>query len=54
MIRKFTPPGLHLLGPRPPIGHVLALIMLKIDYTVIKKPKQEKKVVEISSEHRKK
>ena len=51
MIRQFTPLGLHLLGPKPPNGHVLALIMLKISYTVLRKPKQSKIVVEMSSKH---
>ena len=50
MIRHFTPPGLHLPGPRPPNGHVLALIMLKISYTVLRKPKQEKIAIEMSLE----
>ena len=51
MIRQFTPPGLHLPGPRPPNGHVLALIMLNFVNTVIKKPKKVKKSVKMSSEH---
>ena len=53
MIRHFTLPELHLSGPRPPNGHVLALIMLKFFYTVIRKPKQEKKAVKVSSKHKK-
>ena len=53
MIRQFTPHGLHLSGPRPPNGHVLALIMLKFVYTVMKKPKQTKQVVTMISEHKK-
>ena len=51
MIRKFTPLGLHLSGPRPPNGHVLALIMLKNGYIVGRKPKQAKQAVEMSLEH---
>ena len=53
MIRQFTPPGLHMSGPRPPNGHVLALIMLKFVNTVIRMPKKEKKAMKMSSEHRK-
>ena len=52
-MRQFTPPRLHLPSPRPPNGHVFALLDAQIGYTMIRKPKQGKQAVEMSSEHRK-
>jgi len=54
MIRQFTPPGLHLSGPRLRMGMSLIYYDSKIVFTVKNKPKQAETVVEMNSEDRNK
>jgi hypothetical protein len=54
MMRQFTPPGLHLSGPRLPMGMSLIYYDAQIGITVRKRPKQTKPAVKMNSEHRKK
>ena len=54
MMRQFTTPGLHLLGPRLPMGMSLIYYDAQIGNTVRKRPKQTKPTVKMNSEHRNK
>jgi hypothetical protein len=54
MMRQFTPPGLHLSGPRLPMGMSLIYYDAQNGITVRKRPKQTKPAVKMNSEHRKK
>ena len=54
MMRHFTPPGLHLPGPRLPMGMSLIYYDAQIGNIVRKKPTQTKPAVKMNSEHRKK
>ena len=53
-MRQFTHPGLHLLGPRLPMGMSLIYYDAKIGNIVRKRPKQTKPAMKMNSEHRKK
>ena len=52
MMRQFTPPGLHLLGPRLPMGMSLIYYDAQIGNTVKRRPKQTKPAVKMNSECR--
>ena len=54
MMRQFTPPGLHLSGPRLPMGMSLIYYDAKIGFTVRKKPKQAETAVKMNSKDRNK
>ena len=54
MMRKFTPPGLHMPGPRLPMGMSLIYYDAQIGNIVRKRPKHTKPIVKMNSEHRKK
>ena len=53
-MRQFTPLGLHLLGPRLPMGMSLLYLVTQNGYTVRNMPKQEKPTVKLTSEERNK
>ena len=53
-MRQFTPPRLHLSGPRLPMGMSLIYYDAQIGNTVIKGPKNTKIAVKMNSECRKK
>ena len=52
MMRQFTPPGLHLPGPRLPMGMSLIYYDAKSGNIVKIRPKQTKTVVKMNSEGR--
>ena len=54
MMRQFTPPGLHLLGPRLPMGMSLIYYDAQIGNTVRKRPKITKPTMKMNSKHRNK
>ena len=54
MMRQFTPLGLHLSGPRLPMGMSLIYYDTQIGFKVKKKPKQAETAVEMNSEDRNK
>ena len=54
MMRQFTPPGLHLSGPRLPMGMSLIYYDAQIGNIVRRRPKQKKPAVKMNSECRKK
>ena len=54
MMRQFTPLGLHLLGPRLPMGMSLIYYDAQIGFTVRKKPKQAETAVKMNLEDRNK
>ena len=54
MMSQFTPPGLHLLGPRLPMGMSLIYFDAQIGNTMRKRPKQAKPPVKMNSKGRNK
>ena len=50
MMRQFTPPGLHLLGPRLSTGMSLLFYDAQIGFTVRKRPKNTKPAAQMNSE----
>ena len=54
MMRQFTPPGLHLSGPRFPMGMSLLYYDAQIGFIVRYKPKQAETDVKMNSEDRNK
>ena len=54
MMRHFTPPGLHLPGPRRPMAMSLIYYDAQIGNIVRKRPKHTKQDVKMNLEHRNK
>ena len=54
MMRHFTPLGLHLPGPRLPMGMSLIYYDAQIGNTMRKRPKNTKPAVKMDSKHKNK